>query len=118
MINFKKSNEMSISFVNSNNQEEHLDEMTYIDRPNIISINNNTIQLMHPNYKIVLSFISNDLCREFHDNMIEDFSKSNEMPDLGGMGDMGDIFGDMFGQMGAEGTEAVPQESVKEPSNS
>jgi len=110
MINFKKSNEMSISFVNSSNQSEYLDEITYIDKPNIISINNNIIQLIHSNYKIILSFMSNNLCKEFYDNMIKDFSKSNETIDLGGMSDLGDMFGDMFGKINSEQEEQEKQE--------
>jgi len=108
MINFKKSNEMSISFVNSNNHSEYLDEITYIDTPNIISINNNIIQLIHPSYKIILSFMSNISCKEFYDNMIKDFSKSNEIPDLG---NMNDIFGDMFAQTYSEQTNSSEQEN-------
>jgi len=117
MMNFKSTNEMSISFIDSNNTAECLNEFMYTDTPNIISIADNNVQLIHPQYILYFEFNDNEQCREFYDNFTKELSEINAAPDMGDMGDIGDMFGDMFGQMSSVNSSEVEEnEEVKEES--
>lgn len=117
MIQITTEHNATITFTSAAGQTQ-LKEFIYHDTPSISSqVSDTELVLLHPQYNLAISFADADKCASFYGDLIDVLEAKNtpadpfgDMGGMPGMGDMGGMFGEMFGEMNkAEQPDVNPE---------
>jgi len=95
-------NKISIEYAPKVGEVEVFEEFDYFATPNFSVIGSDgaklrtKIVLFHDDFKITLRFEDSEKCVAYYNDLLESFKNVG----MGGIGDMSDMFGDMFGNIG------------------